>query len=77
MALACNGQLLHGIVSWCTGVVQKQVCNSFPKCVLQVLSSKEIEWVNAYHREVWEKVSPRLQSDKDLLAWVKQNTQPL
>ncbi|KAA6418050.1 MAG: putative Xaa-Pro aminopeptidase P-like [Trebouxia sp. A1-2] len=42
-----------------------------------VLSKKEIEWVNSYHKEVWEKVSPRMQHDKDLLAWVKKNTQPL
>lgn len=42
-----------------------------------MLSKKEIEWVNSYHKEVWEKASPRMQDDKDLLAWVKKNTQPL
>ena len=45
--------------------------------VLQALSKKEIEWVNNYHQEVWTKVSPHLQQDADLLAWVKKNTQPL
>ncbi|KAL0020575.1 hypothetical protein WJX77_005157 [Trebouxia sp. C0004] len=42
-----------------------------------VLSEKEIQWVNSYHKEVWEKASPRMQHDKDLLAWVRKNTQPL
>ena len=45
--------------------------------MLQALSEKEVEWVNNYHQEVWTKVSPRLQHDADLLAWVKKNTQPL
>ena len=45
--------------------------------LLQVLSKKEIEWVNSYHKEVWEKAFPFMQHDKDLLAWVKKNTQPL
>ena len=43
---------------------------------LQVLSKKELDWVNAYHQEVWKKVSPRIQQ-KDLLAWLEKNTSPL
>ena len=43
---------------------------------MQALSQQEIDWVNAYHQEVWHKVSPRVQ-DQQLLEWVKANTQPL
>ncbi|KAL3145608.1 hypothetical protein ABBQ32_003156 [Trebouxia sp. C0010 RCD-2024] len=42
-----------------------------------VLSKKEVDWVNQYHQEVWEKVSPHLQHDAELLSWVKKNTEPL
>ena len=47
-------------------------------CV-QVLSSRELDWVDSYHKEVWEKVSPRLQDAKHAktLEWLKTNTQPL
>ena len=46
---------------------------------LQVLSPRELDWVDSYHREVWEKVSPRLQDAKHakILEWLKTNTQPL
>ena len=27
-------------------------------CDAQVLSKSEVEWVNNYHKEVWEKASP-------------------
>lgn len=46
---------------------------------LQVLSPRELDWVDSYHKEVWEKVSPRLQDAKHAktLEWLKTNTQPL
>ena len=46
---------------------------------LQVLSPRELDWVDSYHKEVWEKVSPRLQDEKHAktLEWLKTNTQPL
>jgi Xaa-Pro aminopeptidase len=34
---------------------------------VKLLDDKEVAWVNAYHEEVWNKVSPRL--DKGGLAW--------
>jgi Xaa-Pro aminopeptidase len=34
---------------------------------MSLLSEKEKQWVNNYHAEVWEKISPRVQ--KDGLAW--------
>jgi Xaa-Pro aminopeptidase len=34
---------------------------------VSLLDQKEKDWVNAYHEEVWNKISPRLA--KDELAW--------
>lgn len=46
---------------------------------MSLLSHSERVWVDAYHKEVWEKVSPLLQSeeDKEALAWLKRETAPL
>lgn len=44
------------------------------ECV-QVLSKSEVEWVNSYHKEVWEKASPRMSGD--VLDWLRENTAPL
>lgn len=41
---------------------------------LALLSQEEIEWVNNYHQEVWEKVSPLVEGNA--LEWLKQNTRP-
>lgn len=41
----------------------------------QVLSDVEVEWVNAYHAEVWDKASPRMSGDA--LEWLRANTAPL
>lgn len=41
----------------------------------QVLSKSEVEWVNNYHKEVWEKASPRMSGDA--LEWLRENTAPL
>ena len=38
----------------------------------QVLSKSEVEWVNNYHKEVWEKASPRMSGE--LLEWLRENT---
>eukprot|EP00884_Botryococcus_braunii_P009047 jgi/Botrbrau1/18143/Bobra.53_1s0015.2 len=42
---------------------------------IELLSKKEIDWINAYHAEVWEKVSPRLSGE--VLEWLKSNTAPI
>lgn len=44
--------------------------------LVQALSQTEVDWVNAYHQEVWQKVSPRVQDSK-LKEWIKTNTSPL
>ncbi|TKW31076.1 hypothetical protein SEVIR_2G081300v4 [Setaria viridis] len=42
---------------------------------MSLLSPAEINWVNAYHEEVWEKVSPLLSGDSR--DWLWKNTRPL
>ncbi|XP_037462240.1 aminopeptidase P2-like [Triticum dicoccoides] len=42
---------------------------------LPLLSPSEINWVNEYHEQVWEKVSPFLSGN--LLNWLLVNTRPL
>ena len=42
---------------------------------VQVMSASEIEWVNEYHKEVWDKASPRLSGN--VLEWLRTNTAPL
>ena len=41
----------------------------------ELLTEEELEWLNNYHRLVYEKLSPRL-SGKEL-EWLKKNTQPI
>lgn len=41
----------------------------------QWLENKHIQWLNQYHRQVWEKISPLLTADD--LAWLEQATRPL
>ena len=38
---------------------------------------KEVEWVDAYHRRVWEALSPRLEGEEEELAWLREATAPL
>ncbi len=40
-----------------------------------LLSAQEIEWLNIYHKEVYDKVSPHL--DADEADWLKEKTKPL
>ncbi|KAI0075951.1 Creatinase/aminopeptidase [Panus rudis PR-1116 ss-1] len=42
-----------------------------------LLSAAEREWLDAYHAEVFEKVSPLLKNDARALAWLKRETSPL
>ena len=37
-----------------------------------ILSQKEMEWINAYHAEVYEKLSPVLK--QDVALWLKDKT---
>ncbi|GFR40249.1 hypothetical protein Agub_g821 [Astrephomene gubernaculifera] len=42
-----------------------------------LLSPSEVAWVDGYHREIWNKLAPRLQDQPDLLEWLRRNTRPL
>ncbi len=41
----------------------------------EMLSQKEIDWINAYHIKVYQKLSPVL--DKKVNLWLKDKTQPI
>ena len=41
-----------------------------------LLSSRECEWINAYHRNVWETISPMLEQP-EVRAWLKEATAAL
>jgi len=45
-------------------------------CKKEIMTPKEIEWVNNYNKECWEKISPLLQHDQLALDWLKRETQP-
>ena len=40
--------------------------------VKEMLTKTEVDWVNSYHAEVFEKVSPHLQKDTRALGWLKE-----
>ncbi|MCO5599448.1 hypothetical protein L7F22_053552 [Adiantum nelumboides] len=42
---------------------------------VSILSEEDIDWLNNYHQEVWEKVSPLVEGNT--LAWLKENTRRL
>ncbi|TFK49276.1 Creatinase/aminopeptidase [Heliocybe sulcata] len=44
---------------------------------LDVLTPYEREWLNKYHKETWEKVSPLIQDDKRALEWLERECSPL
>ncbi|KIY53464.1 putative Xaa-Pro aminopeptidase P [Fistulina hepatica ATCC 64428] len=44
---------------------------------VSLLSPREKEWVDAYHAEIWRKVSPLLSGDQETLDWLRRETEPL
>ena len=44
---------------------------------LDLLTAQERVWLNAYHAETLEKVSPLLQNDQRALAWLNKECSPL
>ena len=44
---------------------------------LDMMTNDEIEWLNAYHQDVWTKVSPLLKDNERALKWLKENTKPI
>lgn len=52
------------------------LCPIDTRCLdLTLLRPDEIAWLNAYHAEVWQRVSPLV--DGDALAWLKLRTAPI
>jgi len=44
---------------------------------IDLLEASEKAWVNSYHREVFEKLSPLLANDIRALGWLERETSPL
>ncbi|XP_006463697.1 hypothetical protein AGABI2DRAFT_187219 [Agaricus bisporus var. bisporus H97] len=44
---------------------------------MELLNVNEKKWVDNYHAQVWEKVSPLLKHDKRALEWLRRETAPL
>ena len=52
------------------------LCPIDPRCIERsMLGPEEIEWLDAYHAEVFRRVSPLI--DGDALAWLQARTRPL
>jgi Xaa-Pro aminopeptidase len=44
---------------------------------VSLLTAPEKKWINEYHKEIWEKVSPLLNEDKRALEWLKRETREI
>lgn len=54
------------------------LCPFEPSCIDKtLLDSKEVQWINAYHQEVYEKLSPRLKDHPHALHWLTERTKKL
>jgi len=44
---------------------------------VDLLNAEEKKWLNEYHAETWEKVSPLLKNDERALKWLERECAPL
>lgn len=44
---------------------------------VELLGREERQWLDEYHQEVWDKLSPLLKNDEQALEWLKRETSPL
>jgi len=44
---------------------------------VDLLNAEEKKWLNEYHTETWEKVSPLLKNDERALKWLERECAPL
>lgn len=44
---------------------------------LSLMTSRELDWLDAYHKQVLEKVSPLLKPDSPAMAWLEQSCAPI
>jgi Xaa-Pro aminopeptidase len=42
-----------------------------------LLDERERRWVDDYHQEIWEKISPRVEKDGLAWKWLCRECQPL
>ncbi|KAJ1921088.1 hypothetical protein H4219_000946 [Mycoemilia scoparia] len=43
----------------------------------KIFTESEVEWLNAYHKRVWDTISPRVEDDTLAYEWLKRETSPL
>lgn len=44
---------------------------------VSLLTKKEVDWLDAYHQEVFDKVSPLLEEGSPALEWLTKSTSPM
>ncbi|KAJ2936840.1 hypothetical protein H1R20_g241, partial [Candolleomyces eurysporus] len=44
---------------------------------ISLLTEQEKKWLNDYHKEIWEKVSPLLKNDTRALEWLRRECEPI
>lgn len=60
---------------WCMLMRLWNRCPIHTKLVdVSLLTEPEKKWLNDYHKEVWEKISPLLKNDTRALEWLKRET---
>ncbi|KAK7047847.1 hypothetical protein VNI00_006175 [Paramarasmius palmivorus] len=43
----------------------------------KLVSEEEIQWLNEYHKEVWDKISPLVKNDERALKWLEKECQAI
>ena len=68
-----GGQSYYGSERLTMCPIQKKMMNP------DLMTENEINWVNAYHKQVYDAIAPRLEADQDTeaLEWLKDATSPL
>ncbi|MGB1361524.1 MAG: M24 family metallopeptidase [Alphaproteobacteria bacterium] len=56
-------------ITWCP--IDTRMVN------VEMLSSEEIDWLNNYHTQVWEKISPLLKDEPEVYNWLMQACEPV
>lgn len=68
-----GGQSYYGSERLTVCPIQKKMMNT------EMMSQGEIEWVNAYHKQVYDAIAPRLEAENamEALDWLKDATSPI
>ena len=74
-AMLCRAVGDNEFGSW-LGFEPLTLCHFDTSCLeLGLLTQAEKDWLNAYHRLVWETLSPRLEAN--VAAWLREKTRPV